>query len=308
VSRAVRDQFAVVEGARLKVRAVVLPSDGASRWAWFAKVPLAEPVADFRVFLNIDDLQPLLVYPASVAALFGEARVYVGSPSRNTTPVSVCLRELGPNPADVLAGSRVRVTTGNGDVAHKADRNFTFDIDEDAFDEASVFHLVSEALSYFGRLFRHDPFDQPQFRPLQVVVHDPASPNNAYFHPDRRILTFGDFASGRWPARSADIAIHEVGHAVTHAVGRVSDTPSKQARGVGEGYSDYFACSFLDDPRFGDYMMDKPKGARNCAKKNLHVGEDLVGVDPYKLGLNQAQDPARGRRTPGLSRFPAVAS
>jgi hypothetical protein len=38
-----------------------------------------------------------------------------------------------------------------------------------------------------------------------------------------------------------------------------------QARGLSEGFSDYFAASLLDDPRFADYAADDPHGARNCS-------------------------------------------
>ena len=56
-----------------------------------------------------------------------------------------------------------------------------------------------------------------------------------------------------------------------------SVVPEAQSRGLSEGYSDYFAASILDDPRFGDYIADKAQGERNCATAGLRFPPGLSG-------------------------------
>ena len=181
------------------------------------------------------------------------------------------------------------MTTDLGDPVRRTEREFVFDPGTAEFDEAAAYHHASEALRYFAAIFRPELFTDPLFTPLRVIVHDGLSANNAYFHPDRGVITLGDFSAGPTAARSADIVYHEVGHAIAHATGRLSATPSAQAKGLGEGYSDYFACSALDDPRFGDYVMNQPNGARNCAKANLaRLTGNLDQVKLYTLGESWA--------------------
>ena len=50
-------------------------------------------------------------------------------------------------------------------------------------------------------------------------------------------------------------------------------------RRMSEGYSDYFACSALDDPRVGDYVTNKPSGARNIARAGLRFPAAYVGEE-----------------------------
>jgi hypothetical protein len=280
---AIRQQFAVDPSTPLSVRQVVVPVDGDAIWAWFAKVALDDPMVDLRVFLAAGDLSPLLVYGATVPVLFGEGRAHRGNPRRSPEAEPVCLRDVGPEPPDGLGGGRVVVTTDLGDACTRSNRDFTLEPDDPAFDEVTAYHHTSEALCFFRQLFAAELFDQPLFAPLRVVVHHAGSPSNAFFHPDRGVITLGDFPQGPTTARSAEIIVHEVGHAISHAVCRLADSPAPQALGLGEGYSDYFACSSLDDPRFGDYVLDTQDGARNCAK-DLKLTGDLDTRGRYALG------------------------
>ena len=283
VRAAVRRHFSVVPRSRLRVRLVVLPSTGECRWAWFVKVPVAEPRADIRVFLEPGSLEILLAYPASAAA-YGEASVFPVNPLRTPDEVGVALTGIGETPGDVLQGPLVHVTGPGGPWA-VPDRNFTVASASPRFDEAAAFYFVTEALRYFGGLAHDGLLDAAPFRPLQVLVHDGESPNNAYFHPDSGTVKFGDFlATGASSARSFDMVLHEVGHAVTHAIARLSDTPSQETRGLSEGYSDYFACSRLDRPEFGDYVMQVKAGARNCAKPALKAAGPLGDYEEHDLG------------------------
>lgn len=120
------------------------------------------------------------------------------------------------------------------------------------------------------------------FAPIRAVVRDRTSPNNAYYKPSTGELLFGDFGGGRRPtARSAEIIYHELGHAVADAVCHLSRSmePDTQSRGMGEGYSDYFAASALDDPRLGDYVLDGGAGQRDCSRPSLRFPPAFRGEE-----------------------------
>jgi hypothetical protein len=147
----------------------------------------------------------------------------------------------------------------------RADRDFEADPGDDEFDEPQVYHHVWRATEYFRGITSAGLMAAAPFTPMRVLVRDPGSPENAYYSPSSGELRFGLFGS-RSSARSAAIVIHEFGHAITDAICQLgrSFTRDTQARGLSEGFSDYFAASLLDDPRLGDYVVDDPHGARNC--------------------------------------------
>lgn len=262
-AQAIAEQFPPEHGQIPEARLMMLPYDGGGEWTWFAKVPLADPYLDLRVFVGDGDYTPRLVYPASVGALYGEATVQPVNPMRTPDPITVCLRDLGAA-GDILCGSRVDVTAPGARV-QRADRDFRLTPADPAYDEAAAFHFISEALRWFRGIVDPKTFEDPMFNPMTVRVHDKASMNNSFFHPDRGEITLGDIVPDRFASRSGEMVFHEIGHAICQAIARLSGSPSEQVIGLSEGYSDYFACSALGSPIFGDYAKQNPDGARNCA-------------------------------------------
>lgn len=286
IDEAIRARLDVAEDVVLESRPVLLPHDGDAEWAWFVRVPVQQPYADVHVFLSADArLEVRLMYPVSVSGFYGEGHAHVGNPLRNPDPVRVCLRDLGDDPAGGLQGVRLVVATREGSALVRPDRHFDVTVDEAAFDEVAAYHHVSGALDHFTRLFRPELFELGLFQPLQVIVNDPGSKGNAQFHSTRGEITLGKpTEDGASAARSADIVLHEVAHAVAHGVCKLPTAPDEETKGIGEGYSDYFACSALDDPRFGDYLKNEPDGARSCAKQDLWMDADDRKKERYATG------------------------
>jgi hypothetical protein len=256
-------------------------------WAWRVAISVASPaIADLRVFIADEDLSLLLSYPVSAPALFGEGDVYEVSPLRNQGLISVALYDLGPTPDDCVSSGRFTIKNGGTASPKSPYREFKLPPTDARFDDVSVYHYLSRARAYFRNIFRSEIFEDPLFNPLTVIVHDPNSDENAYFHPDRGALTFGDFDSGqRSSARSYDMVLHEFAHAVTHSICRLNDSPAQQTKALSEGYSDYFACSAINDPRFGDYVTARPKGARNCSNPGRPKATgDLDKWEEHDLG------------------------
>lgn len=73
-------------------------------------------------------------------------------------------------------------------------------------------------------------------------------------------------ATGRHTAFDRDVVLHEFTHGVTNRlVGGPLDQgslTSMQARGMGEGWGDYIACTVGEKTVVGDWVVDDPKGIR----------------------------------------------
>ncbi|CAG0942890.1 partial Endo-1,4-beta-xylanase A, partial [Candidatus Brocadiaceae bacterium] len=62
-----------------------------------------------------------------------------------------------------------------------------------------------------------------------------------------------------------DIVLHEYGHGVSHRlIGNGSGLGGPQSSAMGEGWSDYWACSNYDDGVIGEYAFNNPTGCRRA--------------------------------------------
>lgn len=263
----------------INVEVVVFPFSDSAVWAFRASFVVGDPVANVRAFFNAD-LELMLSYNVASSALPGRASVFPVNPLRTPGLVDVDLSDLGDAPPGQLSGIVVTISPGQPPPLSRPKRDFRLGAHQQGFDEAQGYYHVWQALQYYGALMDLAGLSSPPFRPVRAVVNDPKSRDNAYFVPDTGDLLFGDFDGIRPSARSADIVYHELGHAFTDticALGR--GLPNSEARGMSEGYSDYFAASALDNPRMGDYVADLPEGARNCGKSDLRFPERFDGEE-----------------------------
>jgi hypothetical protein len=225
----------------------------------------------------------MLSFNVASAALRGEARVYPVNPLRTPNTTIVRLDNIGPVPSDRLSGGVVAVQPRAGVAFTQAFRDCRLDPDEPGFDEAHAFYHLQNAVRYFQGILEGELMRAAPFAPITAIVRDPQSPANAYFVPTTGELLFGDFGA-RPTARSAEIIYHEFAHAVSDTICRLGRGPKhSQSRGLSEGYSDYFAASALDDPRIGDYVLNREQGGRNCAKPNLRFPAGFQGTE-HALG------------------------
>lgn len=247
-----------------RVEQVVFPQAEGAIWAYEVGFVVPEHAADVRTYLKADDLSLLLSYNISSSSDQGVAEVYEVNPLQSPNLVSVTLEELDA-PGNLLRGPSIDVTQAAGTRMDRPNRDFTANPADAEFDEPQVFHHISRATEYFRAITSAGLMAAAPFTPMRVLVNDPGSPNNAYYSPSTGALRFGLFGS-RSSARSASIVIHEFGHAITDGICQLgrSFVRNTEARGLSEGFSDYFAASLLDDPRLGDYVADNTHGARNC--------------------------------------------
>jgi hypothetical protein len=275
------------KGHRVSAKRVIFPLQEGAIWAFDTRVILDEPIADVRSYLGAENMDLLVRHNVASArtprSLQGKGRVYAVNPLRTPDLKDVILRGIGPEPRDKLYGSAIKVDPFTPPPISNADRSFLLSEKEPGFDEVQTFFHLGEALKYYRSLLGDLLIGAPPFTPVTAIVRDPRSFRNAFFMPDTGELRFGDF-DDRPSARSADIIFHELGHAVSDGIARIGRgfMPHSEARGMSEGYSDYFACSALNDPRVGDYVKEDSEGARNLEKSASarfpagYVGEEHV--------------------------------
>lgn len=261
-----------------QVEQVVFPEGDGAIWAYEVGFVVPAHAADVRVFLRADDLSVLLSYNISSAAA-GRAQVYPVNPLQTPDLVETTFDDL-EQPGNFLRGSAFDIRQGAGVRLDRPGGDFTSPPADPAFDEPQVYHHLRAIRAFFATIVDAGLMEQTPFTPMIVTVNDPASPNNAYYQPSTGQLSFGLFAD-RSSARSAAIAYHEFGHAVTDAICQLgrSNTPNTNARGLSEGFSDYFAAAALEDPRLGDFVSGDPNGARNCSDPDLRFASDHEGEE-----------------------------
>jgi len=260
-----------------ETKLVVFPlAEGGARWAWRITLLVDDPVADVRAYVDAANRSVLLSFNV-VSALRGRASIYAIDPLRTPTCRNVSLAELGPMPDDVLAGRRLVVSTGKPPALSRRDRDFRLTDADAGFDEANAYFHLRSALRYFSKLGTARAFPTPPFRPIKATVRDFRAPNDAFYVPDSGELRFGDVGP-RPTARSADVLYHELGHAVSDSAARLGrGLLNSEARGLSEGYSDYFANSALDDPRFASWVA--PHAERDASNPALHFPPGFVGEE-----------------------------
>ena len=258
---------------------VVFPVGDGGVWAYEVRFRVPEDAADVRAHLRADDLSLLLSSNLASAAT-GRAGVYPVDPLTTPSLAAVELEGL-EEPGRLLRGASLDAAPAAGARMVRPDRDFTADPVRPEFDEPQVFHRVWGALGYFRALTDPPLLAAAPFAPMRVLVRDPGSPDNAYYSPDSGELHFGLFGDDSSSARCASVVIHELGHAVTDAICRLGRSLARdsEARGLSEGFSDYFAASRLDDPALGPYIADDPHGARNASDPDLRFPPGFEGEE-----------------------------
>lgn len=275
------DRFELDDLGGGRVEQVVFPEAKGATWAYEVGFVVLEHDADVRVYLRADDLSLLLSYniSSSVAGAVGQGQVYAINPMQTPKLTNVTLDGLDA-PGNLLRGPTLDVSQAAGARMDREGGDFRADPSDGAFDEAQAYHHVWRAAEYFRGITDAELMATRPFTPMKVFVNDPRSPNNAYYAPSTGDLRFGLFGD-RSSARSAAVVIHEFGHAITDGICQLgrSFVRNSEARGLSEGFSDYFAASLLDDPRLGDYIANDAAGARNCSDEGLQFPMGFVGEE-----------------------------
>jgi extracellular elastinolytic metalloproteinase len=93
-------------------------------------------------------------------------------------------------------------------------------------------------------------------------------------------------STGRHTALDPDVVYHEYTHGLTNRLvgGPMNDTAldAEQSGGMGEGWSDYVACTLLGKTVVGDWVVNRPTGIRRQAYIDDFTGTyAMVGTPAY---------------------------
>jgi hypothetical protein len=264
----------------LSLETVLFPLEGGAVWAYAGRGVLwdDDTLADLRILVRADDLSLLISRDAAPAATWGEGRVFSANPARHQDPIAVALSDLDAA-TDILRGRVVDVSPRSGARPQRPRRDWRVDATTPDFDDVSAYHHLSRAAAWMATIIGPDVFTKPPFTPLSVVTGDRATRAQVgRFLPTRQMVVFGD--GDRPGARSADICIHELTHAVVWGTRQIDDVGPVEARGLNEGFADYTQASLLDDPRMGDWVA--PTQMRDCSSPAVRFPANPT--EPYAVG------------------------
>ncbi len=246
-----------------------------------------------QVFAEHPDASALTTVPFS-GSLPAPRDSWVGP-----TSLSACVICTNGNNVAAIAD---RLGDFNGFLASAPDTHFNFGFadswaltgDPDPDEDASVtnlFYLVNVAHDYFYDLgfteaagnFQDDNFGAGGLGGDPVIATTytgfdscPYFPNfnclnNAFFStpPEGVAPVLSSFlftAPNRDPSFDGDVMLHEYAHGVSTRIVGVGALTGIQSGAMGEGWSDYFAISYYDDPVVGEYStQNATSGIRHFA-------------------------------------------
>jgi hypothetical protein len=264
----------------LTLETVLFPLEGGAVWAYAGRGVVwdDDTLADLRIIVRADDLSLLVSRDAAPAAVWGEGRAYRANPARHPDPIAVALPDLDVA-TDDLRGRVVDVSPRVGTRPQRPRRDWRVDATTRDFDDVSAYHHLNRAAAWMATIIGPDLFTKPPFTPLLVVTGDRATRSQVgRFLPSRQMVVFGD--GDRPGARSADICVHELTHAVVWGTRQIDDVGPLEARGLNEGFADYAQASLLDDPRMGDWVA--PTRMRDCSSHTVRFPANPT--EPYAIG------------------------
>ena len=264
-----------------------------SHLAYHLKLPAGAPLGDWEFLLDAHTGE-ILQQENLLMHVNGAASVYEANPITTRNPVNKTLQNLDGSGflrgdfVDVLVFTGASGIPANSDLFFNALENnassqhndFRFPPNDSRFDEANVYFHINRIHDYFKDNFDFDLWDSQ----MPVIVDYPAIDertgrilnrplNNAFFSPFTQSLAIGrgtGAAQGGLNniARDADTMYHEYTHAVIDQLLRLGIRENDFGRSMGEGYADYFPCSFFNDPVVGEWAVNSRRGMRNLENSN----------------------------------------
>ncbi len=264
---------------------VIFPSEGEYRLAWWLQTEKSAPYARDNIFIDANtgakilhynnlptgvpgkvtgdilpefNTDPLDTAPLPYLTIESMGGVITQSDARGGFNLNIILPSTGMHCWAYLSGDYADVTNASdsrgtwSEKAYPAESLLVHWSKDDNADlaEINVFYHTNYVHDFYKEL---DPAFVGLDYPMPIVVNDTVSPtpDNAFwngigmhFGKGSRCSNFGHFA---------DVIYHEYTHGVTHMIYPLGTLPYIDESGaINEAFSDYFACTILDDPIHGE--------------------------------------------------------
>ncbi|MBI4446986.1 MAG: DVUA0089 family protein [Acidobacteria bacterium] len=174
--------------------------------------------------------------------------------------------------------------------AQSASASFRYEVSDTRISEVNLYYHVNRVHDYFKSVFGFSKLDTPM--PVYARYIPPTGTlNNAYYTGAQQALVFGTASNNADFALENAVIYHEYVHAVDDQLRQIFKNPQplhSEARGMGEGFADFFASALMEDPCAGTYLHPRGK----CVK-------DLTNRNRYPEDANQKFESAGGLVTYG---------
>ena len=140
-----------------------------------------------------------------------------------------------------LVGNWVNVRSETGNPAYSAENEFSYDRQQDEFEQVMAYYWIDRAQEYIQSLgFRTGGPLRPVNEESQDVRINQWGADNSFSWDKKDMIKLGK--GGVDDAEDAEVILHEYGHAIQDS----QQTPfgygfSTEARSIGEGFADYWA-------------------------------------------------------------------
>lgn len=133
-----------------------------------------------------------------------------------------------------------------------------YPLEDPRFDQVQSFYFVQKALEFMAKEL---DFSLPVAVEVETAMGYPKKTNAAFTYRNQIRLGTGDDVTYKGLARDPSVVIHEVGHILTESLAHL---PTQGEGGsLNEAFADYFAASYLNNPRMGHASFLKGPQKRN---------------------------------------------
>jgi hypothetical protein len=251
------------------VRRGWLVKEGTPRPVYEVELTVGEPPDSWRYVVDAVHGQVLESTPLRTD-LTGSGRVWAHNAWVDSRTMIVPLPRLDGGTA--LRGRYVEVHDGLGPLAVGAAGRFDFPRTDRRFSEVMAYAHVDALAAYLDALGF-----ATRRQPIVATVN--AFPElNAFYDSRTGGLYFGA-VDGFRVADDADAIFHELGHAIVDGQAPSLVRGTRDDAAVHEGYADYLACSFADEPHVAEALWHEV-AARGASGETL----ERSGSDPRHPG------------------------
>jgi len=251
----------------------------------------------------------VLLATVVASGIEGTGRTYAPNPIDDPTIYPVSL--LGLDGSGNLVGEAANVTNAVFDRAYSATQQFEYDpaaswAERIHFAEAMTYHVMTSYYHYVRDLDVNGLEFQQVNGAVEAVVFDAEYTGtlwlgkpSSYWPLDRKISLGAADSALAYPEESdgmdGDIIVHEYSHAVQHflrggvpgAFVAPATNSTEHAMAAMEGFADYAATSYFDDPELGEWSAktDRHREFRRTVNNFRSLPDGLVENDAHETGM-----------------------